>query len=500
MYKYLKYIFLATISIILINCSEDPVVISDTGTITGIVVTDGVNQPVENVRISTNPSTSTVFTDENGEFILENVPVDQYSVQAELEGFLTGFEAANVSGGTSVNVVIDLRDDDSDNRSPLVPTLINPIDGAIDVPLDIELAWSSNDPDEDEITYSVEIRNDLDEELLRFTELTDTILQVPNLRFDVRYFWQVSATDSIIDSPVLSQVGTFTTESTPNNRFVFVRNINGNNVIFSSDENGNEVQLTSESNNSFRPRRSLTANRIAFLSNNGGQTHIFTMEPDGQNIEQVTSAVQVNGFNLEEIDFIWTSDGSRLLYSNFDRLYSINANGSGLEQIYQTTDGSFISEVAISADESRIVLKTNNSVGYNISIFSIDNTGTIIDNVLSGVLGAAGGLDISIDNQSILYWYDVSGFESTDFRQLDSRIFIYEVATGISIDISDQKDNGTNDFDCRFTPNEAEVILTNTSNDGLSQRNILIIDVNPLSTNTGGRDNLIENAEMPDFE
>jgi len=481
MYKYLKYIVLAAISIVLINCSEDPVVIADTGTITGIIVTDGTNEPIQNVRISTNPSTSTIFTDENGEFVLEDIPVDQYSVQAELEGFLTGFEAANVSGGATINVIIDLRDDNSDNRSPLIPTLINPLDEAVNIPLDVELMWTSSDPDEDEITYSVEIRNDLDEELLRFTELTDTILQVPNLRFDVRYFWQVSVTDSIIDTPVLSEIGTFTTESTPNNRLIFVRNINGNNVIFSSDGDGNEIQLTSESNNSFRPRRNLIANRIAFLSNNGGQTHIFTMEPDGQNIEQITSSVQVNGFNLEQIDFTWTADGSRLLYPNFDRLFSINANGSGLQQIYQTTDGSFISEVTISADESRIVLKTNNAEGYNISIFSIDDMGSII-------------------NQSILYWYDVSGFESTDFRQLDSRIFIYEVTTGVSLDISDQKEDGTNDLDCRFTPNEAEVILTNTSNDGLSQRDILIIDTNPSNTNAGGRDVVIGNAEMPDFE
>lgn len=497
MYKYYKYISLIALSLI-VSCSEDPIENLDTGILTGIVVSEGNNTPVENVRISTNPPTSTVFTDENGEFVIEDVAIDQYSVQAELEGFLTGFEGATVTAGSTTNVVIDLRTDDSDNRPPTAPLLITPSDNDTDIPLEVELVWSSSDPDDDEISYSVELRNNIDNEIIAFTELTDTTQVVSNLRFGLRYFWQVTASDNI-NEPVLSEISSFETILSPNNRFLFVREENGNNIIFSSDEEGNELQLTEATSNSFRPRRNNTANRVAFLSNSGAQTHIFTMNLDGSNVEQVTSAVPVNGFNLDELDFSWTANGDRLVYSNFDRLYSINVNGTGLQQIYQTTDGSFITEAVISADESLIVLKTNDVNGYNVSIFTIDSSGTIINNVFSGMPGAAGGLDISVNNAKIVYWYDVSGFESPNYRQLDSRIFLYEIASDSAIEISDDKVVGTNDFDCKFSPNEAEVIITNTSNDGLSQRNVLLIDTDNSTVNSN-RTLLFSNAEMPDFE
>ncbi|AXT19320.1 hypothetical protein D7030_13120 [Flavobacteriaceae bacterium AU392] len=496
MSKYLKYIFLATIIITFNNCSEDPIENIATGTLTGIVVMNGSNEPIENVRISTNPSTSTVFTDENGEFTIEDVPVDQYAVQAELEGFLTSFEGATITGGTSTNVVFDLRTDDSNNRPPTTPILITPADNAVDVPLETQFNWSASDPDDDDITFNIEIRNDIDEEILAFSTVNDTFVDVTGLRFGVKYFWQVEASDDVNDDEIQSEISAFETIAAPQNRFLFVRNINGNNVIFSADDAGNELQLTASTTNSFRPRRNNAANRVAFLSNSGAQTHIFTMDLNGENIQQVTSAVQVNGFNLDEVDFVWTENGGRLLYSNFDRLYSINADGTNLQQIYQTTDGSFISEVAISADESIIVLKTNDVDGYNVSIFTINNSGTILDTVLSGVLGAAGGLDISFDNQSILYWRDMSGNENPSFRQLDSRVFIYDVATGTPTDLSAQKTAGTNDFDCRFAPNEASVILTNTSNDGISQKDVITIEI----ANLGTRPVLFMDAEMPDFE
>ena len=361
------------------------------------------------------------------------------------------------------------------------------------------MIWTGSDPDEDDITYTIELQNDFDEEVLTFSTVNDTVVDITGLRFGLKYFWQVGAKDDINQDLILSEIGVFETIDAPDNRHVFVRNIDGNNVIFSVDTEGNELQLTSASVNSFRPRQNSSANRIAFLSNSNSETHIFTMDKDGSNIQQITAQVAVQGFNLNEIDFKWTQNGARLLYPNFNRLYSINLDGTGLQEVYQTTDGSFITEVTISTDESLTALKTNNVNGYNISIFTIDASGVMIDNILSGVNGAAGGLDISVNNQSVLYWYDVSGFESANYRQLDSRIFLYNRATSLVVNLSDDKQAGTNDYDCRFSPNEAQVIFTNTSNDGVSQQNILMTGTNP---NDVGFERLVfvENAQMPDFE
>ena len=65
------------------------------------------------------------------------------------------------------------------------------------------------------------------------------------------------------------------------------------------------------------------------------------------------------------------------------------------------------------------------------------------------------------------------------------------------IDVSDEeKESGTNDLDPRFSPNEANIIFVNTSNDGISQKNIT-------KTNLSGnlqRIILFQDAAMPDWE
>lgn len=502
MNQYLKNIFrMLCFATIVLGCSEDTLDNFDTGTLTGIVVEEGTNLPLENVKISTNPNTSTVFTDAEGEFVIEEIPVDQYSVQAELDGYITNFEAAEITdSGSSINVILELQIETANNRPPETPILISPEDNAVNVPLTTNLVWSGNDPDNDDITYSVELRNNVDDEILTFSTVNDTILEISGLRYGLKYFWQVGAEDDINDDVIQSEIAVFETLPLPENRYVFVRKINGNNVIFSADDAGNELMLTSPSANSYRPRQNLAVNKIAFLTNSGSETHIFTMDEDGSNLTQVTSQVPVNGFKLEEVDFSWTENGDRLIYPNFNRLYSININGDGLQQVYETTDGSLITEVSVSADESITVLKTNDVNGYNVSIFTIDSSGVLIDDILSGVSGAAGGLDISVNNQNVLYWYDVSGFESPNYRQLDAKIFIYNRLMASSLDLSDGKINGTNDFDCRFTPNEAEIIFTNTSNDGISQKNILITDVDPDNTEDEERFIFIEDGKMPDYE
>lgn len=495
-----KIIIVVCFSVFFTSCSEETLDNFDTGTITGTVVEKGTNIPLENVKISTNPSSSTVFTDATGAFTLEDIPVEQYSVQAELDEYLTDFEPAEITPGSTVNVIFELDEETANNRPPETPILVTPTDNSTDIPLNTTLVWSGGDPDNDDVTYTIELRNDVDEEVLSFTTVNDTLIEVSGLRFGLKYFWQVGAKDTINPEVIQSAVSAFNTIQFPDNRYVFVREIDGNNVIFSTNEEGNELMLTSPSSNSFRPRQNTVIDKIAFLSNSGSETHIFVMDEDGSNIIQVTQEVPVNGFKLEEMDFAWTQNGEKLIYSNFNRLYSININGEGLQQVYETTDGSLISEVAISQDQSITVLKTNDVNGYNVSIFTIDtNSGNILDIIISGVGGAAGGLDISVNNQSILYWYDVSQFESSTYRQLNSRIFLYDTATATTIDLSDDKPSGTNDFDCRFTPNEAEIIFTNTSNDGISQKNILIADTDPNSDVTD-RNVFIENGKMIDYE
>jgi len=336
--------------------------------------------------------------------------------------------------------------------------------------------------------------------------LIDTTYVVSDLKYGVKYFWQVAARDDI-NPEVLSVVSTFRTKVNPENRFLYVRKqSNNNSVIYSSNYidtdsvSDNEVQLTMDTKNSWRPRKNQASNLIAFLQTANYRTHLYTMETNGSDIRQVTSAVAVNGNNLNEIDFSWSSNGDRLIYPNYDKLFLINKDGSGLQKIYQTPDGSFISECDWSNDESMIALKTNDIYGYNIAIYTINVKGELLTTVLSDVKGAAGGINFSVDNKLLLYTHDVSEYEQANNRQLDSHIFIYQFSESIVTDMSSGKGAGFNDLDPRFSPNEAEVIFVNTSNDGISIKYIYKMEINLEGDETGNRSQMFQNAVMPDWE
>ncbi|MDV7187604.1 carboxypeptidase regulatory-like domain-containing protein [Lutibacter sp. TH_r2] len=495
----LKYIILFSFSLFL-GCSEDTVDLVGIGTITGRVVEAETFNPIENAKITLSPTNNATFTDADGYFTVEDVEVGEYSVSAEKDTYLTDYQAATVSDGIEVNVIFEMEDETALNRPPSAPNLVTPEDGSDEQELSIELIWESTDPDEDPIVYRLEIKNDYNDEVIAVEELSDTTYVVSDLKYGTKYFWQVAATDEINDE-VLSAVSTFTTKSNPENRYFYVNKAdNGNNVIYSADiideEVSNEVLLTSEDQNSWRPRKNQAANLIAFMRTYNNETHLFTMGNDGSNISQVTSSVPINGFNLNEIDFSWSSNGDRLLYPSYDKLYVINKDGSGLEMVYQTTDGSFITECDWSNDESMIALKTNNISGYNVSIFTIDIAGNVLNTVLSGVNGAAGGLNISINNKLLLYSYDVSEYEDASNRQLDTHVYIYNFEDNTTLDLSGGKDAGTNDLDPRFSPNEAEVIFVNTSNDGVSQKDIYTMTIE----DDNEREQYFSNAFMPDWE
>ncbi|WP_299248882.1 carboxypeptidase regulatory-like domain-containing protein [uncultured Aquimarina sp.] len=496
MIKYITKIITVLTVLTMTSCSEDTIDLEGLGAVRGSVVAIGTNEPLENVKISTNPSSSTVFTDANGEYLIENIPSGDYSLSAQRDGLLAQFEAISVIADRELEIVFEMDIETAGNRPPDAAVLDTPADNSVDQPLEVVLVWTGSDPDDDSLTYTVTLRNDENSDVLVFENIADTTYTLTNLSYKVKYFWQVSSSDGIND-PVNSSAFAFETMNPPNNRIVYTRSVNGNSVIYSANEQGGtEIQLTSETKNSFRPRRHVGTGKIAFLQSVGSQTHLFTMNEDGSQITQVTSQISVAGFNLGEVNFSWSDNGSKLLFPNQDKLYSINVGGSGLNLIYQTTNGNLISEVDKNDNNDILVLKTNNLDGYEVEIFTINMSGTMLETVLSGTTGAAGSVNLSVDGTKLLYCRDVSGFESSDYRRLDSHLFVYDFSDSSILDISLEKPAGTNDLDARFSPNEATLIFVNTSNDGISQKNIQIMSILEI----GDRANLITDASMVDWE
>ncbi|MDH6252759.1 TolB protein [Chryseobacterium sp. H1D6B] len=503
MKNLMKILSIFILFFLLLSCNEDLVDQVQTGVIRGKVVKKGTNEPLANVKIYTTPSTQTLFSNKDGSFEITGVPIGDYSVKAELTGYLTTFQGVNLqTKNQAVTVVFEMNDDASLNSPPTTPLLISPVDNSVNQPLSVELTWSSTDPDKDDILkYNITIKNNLDTNVIQVNDLLVNHYTLPNLKFGVSYFWQVSVSDGTHPA-VLSTVGKFTTNSTPANRYHYVKKQNGNLLIVSSDQQGNNFQLTTSSYNSWRPRKNNNAGLIAFLRTEGGSAHIYTSNPDGSNVFKVTT-VPVAGFNNYEMDFAWSTNGQELLYANFNKLYRINKDGSGLNLVYTTPDGSMISECDWSYDGSKIALKTNDFDGYNTKIYVIDILGNVLKTVLTGVSGASGGLHFSVNGELLLYTHDISNYQdgTGNYRQLDSHVFMYNLITNVTYDISlkSNKPLGTNDADPIFSPNNAQILLMNTSNDNISQKNIMTVNLNSLMTDLP-RAVLFSNAEMPDYE
>ena len=187
---YIK--FVGIFLILLVSCNEDRINENDFGSITGKVVAEGTNEPLANVRISTSPVTSTVFSNVDGNFIIENVRAGEYSVTARLDGYLAGIEPATVITNASVNVIFEMEVSTANNRPPSTPVLKKPAENEVLQSTEAIFEWSSTDPEKDPITFSIELRNDKNEEVLKFEDITDSTYVYSELMLGAQYFWQVS--------------------------------------------------------------------------------------------------------------------------------------------------------------------------------------------------------------------------------------------------------------------------------------------------------------------
>src|SRR5690606_31461091 len=195
------------------------------------------------------------------------------------------------------------------------------------------------------------------------------------------------------------------------------------------------IFITNSTTSSWRPHKNNVAQKLAFFQTIGGQTHLVTSNLNGTNVQQV-SQIPVNGFRIDQMDFAWHTNGHQFIFPSFDKLYKVNHDGTGQHVIYQTPDGQFITKVAWSYDGSKIAVTTNDINGYNAKIIILDGNGNYLQTIFENQPGAVGTLDFNITGSQLLYTYDVSGFQDAQYRQLDTRIFIYDFTNNQSTDLS----------------------------------------------------------------
>ncbi|WP_373942389.1 carboxypeptidase-like regulatory domain-containing protein [Polaribacter sejongensis] len=120
-----KILILITICLFF-SCGEEVTIDSvEFGVITGKVVGKSDFEPIENAKVTLSPTNNTTFTDVNGEFSYEEVPVNEYSIEASKEGFLNSFEPVSVEIGATINVVFEMQVETAFNVPPTTPRIVN---------------------------------------------------------------------------------------------------------------------------------------------------------------------------------------------------------------------------------------------------------------------------------------------------------------------------------------------------------------------------------------
>lgn len=479
--------------ILVSSCREEDFVPDTFGDVFGQVLVEGSNSVIEDATVTTNPPTNILSTDELGRFALEDIKTGSYTIRVEKLGYVTKVENIAIIENQSVNVVIRLTSDSLANNAPSLASEPSPMDGAVDLETSVALSWTAEDADDDALTYDLKLYNfDQSQEVTIAEDLTSPNYQLTGLDFGTIYYWQVIVKDGQA-TPVNGDLWQFKTEDFPDHRFLFTKYENGNYNIYSANENDTPIQLTDNGANNWRPRMNPGRNKIAFLSSIGLETHLFKMNRDGSEVEQISS-IPVFGSSVFELDFSWSPDGEKLLYMSGNKLYTVNHDGTGTELLAEAPNGFVYAECDWNLVDNRIIARMVGANSYNSIIYLYEGDGTFLQSLLTDIPGTTGGAVFSVDGGKVLYTHDVSGHEVPDGRQLNARIFLRNLNSPIPDDLSGGKIGGTNDLDARISPDGAWVIFVNTNNDGISQKNIYRMEIDG-----SGRELLFENAEMPEW-
>lgn len=493
--KFIKYSLLCLISILFISCQEDTIQPELFGGISGTVLDEVTQMPIEGASVTTAPPTISVITDVNGQFTINEAPVGNYNISAAKFGYTKNTISINVKEDVISQAVIYMAVKVDDNVAPNAPTNPIPENASINQPVKLNLSWTASDPNEnDTLFYDVllyksnsTIQNKI------ATNLTDTTVLVENLEYNTTYFWQVIAKDSS-GAETFSPIWSFITLTPPELPFIYASNKNGNYDIYSADSSVAPVRLTNSPARDWYPRYSPNRQKIAFTSDRNIESHIFVMNSNGTDIRQVTTLPVAGNYNNGR-GFCWSPSSDQFLYSNYDKLYRINLDGTQLTLIATAPAGYHFREVDWSPLGNMIVALIIGINEYNSQIITMNADGSNMQIFMSDIPGQMSSPMFSVDGRKILFTNDLSGHEVQGGRQLNSSIIIMSLDRSDSVNASRLKNDGTNDIYPRFTPDGSKIIFTNVINDDSKLKEIWIMNVNG-----EGRRKLITDGQMPDWK
>ncbi len=461
------------------------------GNLSGVVLSAKEKQPLANAIVRISPSGKTLETDANGKFRVDSLLVDSYSVQTSLDKYRSDVTSIEIEEGKLTNITVYLAIDNNQNKPPLKAKIISPENGSSGNELKTVLKWQKSDPENDTLRFNVFLfKEGQPANTMVAKDIWTDSLMVSNLGYNTTYFWQVVTMDST-NAPVYGEVWSFKTREASNLPYFYSRKIDNNYQIFASDSI-ETIQITKFGGN-WRPTLSPNRQKLAFISNINTVPHIFVSDLTGKFITKAT-VVPIAGISTIDLSFCWSPDGTELLYPNFDKLYAVKTDGTGLRIVAQAPYGRFFAGCDWTGQGNKIVARITGSSVYDNELHLINPATGVLSNLISGRPGRMSNPDFSPDGKKVVFALDLDNFQNNEGRQYNSNIQLVDIQNGVTSNISSGKELGTNDLEPRFSPNGARIIFTNTSNDGYSEKSIFSIYISGSE-----RTQIIKNGEMPEW-
>jgi TolB protein len=220
---------------------------------------------------------------------------------------------------------------------------------------------------------------------------------------------------------------------------------------------------------------------------------LFVADAQGRNARQI-SRLPLTGYHNYGEGYCWSPDGNRLLYSHYDKLYLINKDGSGLQQLATAPSGFHFKSCDWSAATGQIVVQATDANVSRSRLYLLNPQDAVPHRLLENLDGRIESPVFSLDGQKLMFSYDNSLFQSQPGRQLDAVIMLYDLNQQLVQDLSSGKPAGTNDGRPRFSPNGAYIIFEHASNEDGA-----VSSVWKMNMEGGERSMLFAEACMPDW-
>jgi hypothetical protein len=157
---------------------------------------DGSYDIIMDVKVWTEPETKEISVTTFNE--IENVPVGEYIVFGEKEGYTIEPKVIKVVGGYATNVTLVARkkdQSDTNNRPPEPPYNPHPEDKAKINTTAVELTWQCKDPDGDKLFFDVYLAEAGGKREKIAEKISDNFFEIRDLIPGKTYFWNVLAND-----------------------------------------------------------------------------------------------------------------------------------------------------------------------------------------------------------------------------------------------------------------------------------------------------------------